>query len=101
MGEDSCFIDPYGEVLPCNGMQEPVSFGNIREQPFQELWEGPRARDIRNMVRTCPRACWMMGSAAEPIKKHFLLVLRWVLVQKFGKALPVAEPDPVQAGRYR
>jgi Fe-coproporphyrin III synthase len=102
MGEDSCFIDPYGEVLPCNGMQEPVSFGNIREKPFQELWAGPRAQDIRNMVKTCPRACWMMGSAAEPIKKRFLVVLRWVLAQKFGKSLPSVElTDAVRAGRCR
>lgn len=100
MGEDSCFIDPYGEVLPCNGMEEPVSFGNIREKPFQDLWESPRAQDIRNMVRTCPRACWMMGSAAEPIKKNIFQVFRWVLAQKFGKALPGAElPGAVQAGR--
>lgn len=100
MGENACFIDPSGEVLPCNGMEEPVSFGNIREKPFQELWEGPRARDIRNMVSTCPRSCWMMGSAAEPIKKHFPLVLRWILGQKFSKTVPASElADAVQPGR--
>ena len=92
MGSDACFIDPCGDVLPCNGMREKVSFGNIREAPFEDIWESPRAREIREMVAKCPRSCWMMGSAAEPIKRHLPSVLRWVVERKVRDLVPGVSP---------
>jgi len=34
-----CCVDPYGNVFPCIALRVPM--GNIREQPFRELWNSP------------------------------------------------------------
>ena len=49
-GTVNFFIDPYGEVYPCNGLEERYwkeSFGNIRNaESFTDLWVGPQADKI-------------------------------------------------------
>jgi radical SAM protein with 4Fe4S-binding SPASM domain len=37
-GTGVCFISHRGEVFPCGYL--PLEAGNIRQQPFQEIWEG-------------------------------------------------------------
>jgi radical SAM protein with 4Fe4S-binding SPASM domain len=85
-GSENFFIDPYGEVLPCNGMEKKYwykSFGNIRQcDHFEELWQGPRADEIRRLVARCPKNCWMIGSASPVMKKYILHPLKWVIINK-------------------
>src|SRR4030067_2618494 len=52
MGSEACFIDPSGDVLPCNGMNSKMPMGNIREPPFDEIWKGRQAGDVRKAVDT-------------------------------------------------
>jgi Fe-coproporphyrin III synthase len=45
--------------------------GNIREvKSFEELWYSAAADEVRGLVRTCPKNCWMVGTAAPMIKKY-------------------------------
>ena len=85
-GTVNFFIDPYGEVYPCNGLEERYwkeSFGNIRNvQSFDQLWYGPQADKVRALVRTCPKNCWMVGTAAPVMKKYIRHPAAWVLKQK-------------------
>lgn len=85
-GTENFFVDPYGEILPCNGMESKYwyeSFGNIREySSFHELWQGRRADKVRRCVARCPKNCWMIGSASPVIKKYIRHPLRWVLTNK-------------------
>ena len=81
MGTDVFFMDPYGEVYPCNGMD--WSMGNIKKQDFDEIWNSENALEVRNKVKTCQKSCWMVGSASPAIKKHKLKVLKWIVKSKF------------------
>jgi MoaA/NifB/PqqE/SkfB family radical SAM enzyme len=92
MGEDACFIDPFGEVLPCNGMAKPISFGNIKRQSWDEIWNGPHADAIRVQARGCGRNCWMMGSAAEPIKRNKLGAMRWIAARRLPAMAKFLQP---------
>lgn len=83
MGHESFFLDPYGEVRPCNVMER--SMGNLKERGFEEIWNGPEAEAIRRDVAACPRRCWMIGSAAEPIKRNPWPALRWILRRKLQR----------------
>jgi len=74
------FIDPYGDVHPCNGMDE--SFGNIKEKNWDEIWNSRHSDEIRELVRNCPKNCWMIGSVAPMIKKNIIPVSLWVLSKK-------------------
>lgn len=85
-GTVNFFIDPYGEVYPCNGLEERYwkeSFGNIRNvQSFDQIWHGPQADKVRALVRTCPKNCWMVGTAAPVMKKYIRHPAAWVLKHK-------------------
>ena len=83
MGFDTFFIDPYGDVMPCNGMEEKMVMGNLNHQSWDELWNSDEARAARAQVRHCERNCWMIGSAAPAMKKYIWQPGFWVLWHKF------------------
>ena len=80
MGFDVFFIDPFGEVMPCNGME--MSMGNVRKEPFEAIWNGSRAREVRSAVDSCRKECWMVGSAAPAMKRDIIKPIMWVVKNK-------------------
>jgi len=82
MGQDGFFLDPFGDVLVCNGMDEKQPLGNLNEQSWSEIWNGTRAQEVRSMVRDCPKNCWMIGSVAPAIWHHPVKPILWVLKNK-------------------
>lgn len=82
VGTDMFFVDPSGNVLPCNGSDEPMIMGNLQEQTFDEIWHSARADKIRKLVSECHRQCWMIGSAAPAMKKKISIPLKWVIKNK-------------------
>ena len=81
------FVDPYGEVYPCNGLEKKYwqeSMGNIRKiNNFEtEIWESEQAKKVREMVAVCPKNCWMVGTAAPVMKKYIAHPLKWVMKNK-------------------
>ncbi len=84
-GTQVFFLDPFGEILPCNGMEERLwmqSMGNLREQTFREIWDSPRAEEVRKKVKTCPKNCWMIGTAGPAMKKYLWKSALWILMNK-------------------
>lgn len=45
--EGFAFVDPRGRLYPCL----TLDMGNVFERPFLELWNGPRFRAFRRLVR--------------------------------------------------
>jgi len=84
MGKDGFFVDPYGDVLACNGMDEKQSMGNLNDQTWDEIWNSERAEQVRNMVKTCNKNCWMIGSAAPAMWHRPLRPIMWVAKRKLG-----------------
>lgn len=82
MSFDTFFIDPYGDVMPCNGTVEKEIMGNLNKQGWDELWNSPKAESIREKVRSCNRQCWMIGSVAPAMRKYIIIPLWWVLIHK-------------------
>jgi MoaA/NifB/PqqE/SkfB family radical SAM enzyme len=83
MGHDSFFLDPYGEILPCNVMEE--SMGNLTQMSFQKIWNGPAAERVRELVRKCGKNCWMIGSVGQQMKKYISRPSQWIIKSKFLK----------------
>jgi MoaA/NifB/PqqE/SkfB family radical SAM enzyme len=83
MGHDSFFLDPTGEIFPCNVMEE--SMGNLKEKPFDEIWNSDKAKEIREKVKSCPNNCWMIGSVSQQMKKNIMVPLKWIIKHKFLK----------------
>jgi MoaA/NifB/PqqE/SkfB family radical SAM enzyme len=83
MGSDVFFLDPYGEVYPCNGMD--WSMGNIKKQSFDEIWNSKKAQEVREKVKNCTKNCWMVGSASPAIKKEKVKVAKWIIKNRLRK----------------
>ena len=90
-GTANFFIEPYGDVYPCNGLEDRYwkeSMGNIRDvSSFDELWLSERAEKVRSLVRTCPKNCWMVGTAAPVMKKYIKHPTSWVMKNKLKSIL--------------
>lgn len=82
VGTDVFFLDPFGNILPCNGSCEPMIMGNLREQSFDSIWNSPRAAEIRRQISACSQQCWMIGSAAPAMKKRIWVPTFWVARNK-------------------
>lgn len=91
MSFDTFFIDPYGDVMPCNGTKEKEVMGNLNRQSWAELWNSPEAEAVRQKVRHCDRQCWMIGSVSPAMHKYIWVPTWWVIRHKF-KALFTRHP---------
>jgi len=84
MGSDSFFIDPYGTLRPCNVMD--FAFGNLKEEGFDAIWNGPRALETRARVACCAENCWMIGSVGHLMRSRPWSPFAWIVRNKWLKA---------------
>ena len=91
MSFDTFFIDPYGDVMPCNGTKDKEVMGNLNTQSWDELWSSEAAEAVRKKVRCCDRDCWMIGSVSPAMNKYIWIPGFWVAWHKF-KALFTKKP---------
>ena len=82
MSFDTFFIDPYGDVMPCNGTREKEVMGNLNTQSWDALWNSPEAERVRAKVRCCDRGCWMIGSVSPAMHKYIWKPAAWVAKHK-------------------
>ncbi len=87
MAFDTFFIDPYGDVMPCNGTKNKEVMGNLNTQSWDELWNSKQADGVRIKVRHCDRNCWMIGSVSPAMHKYFYKPFFWVIHHKFLRFL--------------
>ena len=85
MSFDTFFIDPYGDVMPCNGTKDKEVMGNLNNQTWDELWNSEQAEIVRKKVRHCDRNCWMIGSVSPAMHKYIWKPAWWVVKHKFLK----------------
>lgn len=83
MSYDTFFIDPYGDVMPCNGTKDKEVMGNLKEESWDELWNSDRAEDVRKKVKCCSRNCWMIGSVSPAMHRYIWRPGIWVVWHKF------------------
>ena len=82
MSFDTFFIDPYGDVMPCNGTKDKEVMGNLNKQNWEELWNSKEAECVRAKVRCCDRNCWMIGSVSPAMHKYIWIPAWWVARHK-------------------
>lgn len=97
MGSDIFFIDPFGDIKPCNGMD--ASMGSLKEKTFDEIWQSDQAQQVRERVRHCDADCWMIGSVAPAMKKHIAIPGAWAAKAKLTGSLLEIKGLDARSGR--
>lgn len=82
---DVIFVDPYGYVKPCNGMD--LTVGNLKDCSLDMILKSGKAVQAKQAVRNCSKHCWMVGTAAPAMKKHLARTACWVLKNKVRSLL--------------
>lgn len=91
-GTDGFFLDPWGDILVCNGSDEPWIMGNLKKAAFKDIWSSDQAERMRELARHCNKNCWMTGTAVPAMRKKIWVPITWVLNNKLRLALG---KDPV------
>lgn len=79
------FIDPLGNLMPCNGMEFPI--GNLKQSSFEEIWRSSKLKEASEQVAACKKECWMIGSVAPEMKSNIFKPSVWVIKSKIKLAL--------------
>ena len=70
-------------------MEEEIwfeSYGNLLEKSFEEIWNSEQAQKVRDRVKTCPKNCWMIGTAGPAMKSNLLKPTLWILKNKLKRS---------------
>jgi MoaA/NifB/PqqE/SkfB family radical SAM enzyme len=86
-GSDTFFLDPEGNILACNGSDEPWVMGNLRKAPFRDIWTSAEAEEVRDRVRRCAKNCWMTGTAVPAMRRRIWAPMFWVAQNRIRLAL--------------
>jgi len=90
-GTDLFFVDPWGNITPCNGSADPWIMGNLKEQSFEEIWTSSQAAAVRDRVCACEESCAFIGTARFDMLRHPVKPLKWIARNKLriARGLPV------------
>jgi hypothetical protein len=61
--------------------------GNLKENSFDEIWNSPKALEIRNQVAACQRQCAFIGTARFDMKRRPWKPISWILSNKMNIAM--------------
>jgi MoaA/NifB/PqqE/SkfB family radical SAM enzyme len=74
-GVDFFFLDPRGDVFPCNVLD--VKVGNVRDGSFEEIRRRSEAA-VRRAVGRCREQCWMVCTVSPPMRRRPLRPIAWI-----------------------
>ena len=80
---DFFFIDPWGNVTPCNGSGEEWIIGNIKEDSFENIMASDKAREAMEKVRNCKRNCAFIVTERHDMVRRPWVPIKWILKNKW------------------
>ncbi len=101
MGSNGFFVDPFGDVLPCNGSSSKMSMGNLNDNNWDEIWKSKKADEVRKKVKACTKNCWMIGSVAPAMKQRIWVPMLWVAKHKIKGGYSLCENKFIDSKEYK
>jgi MoaA/NifB/PqqE/SkfB family radical SAM enzyme len=80
--KDFFFIDPWGNVIPCNGSEEEWILGNIKDSSFEEIMNSQHAKDILLRISKCERNCTFIVTERHDMLRRPWIPIKWVIDNK-------------------
>ncbi len=81
--DDFFFIDPTGNVSPCNGSAKEWIVGNIKEQTIDEMKNSPLWNEAKEKVSTCKRNCAFIVTERHDMVRRPWKPIMWILKNKW------------------
>ena len=80
---DFFFIDPWGNVTPCNGSSEEWKLGNIKDDTLENILASDKAREAMEKVRQCKRNCTFIVTERHDMVRRPWVPIKWILKNKW------------------
>jgi len=80
---DFFFIDPFGNVTPCNGSDEKWIIGNIKEDSLDNILKSDRAKELTRRVAECKRNCTFIVTERNDMVRYPWKPILWILKNKW------------------
>ena len=80
---DFFFIDPWGNVTPCNGSSEEWKLGNIKEDSLENILASDKAKEAMEKVRQCKRNCTFIVTERHDMVRRPWVPIKWILKNKW------------------
>jgi MoaA/NifB/PqqE/SkfB family radical SAM enzyme len=79
---DFFFIDPFGNVIPCNGSGEKWIVGNIQEDSFENIMKSAKVQEIAQKVAKCKRNCTFIVTERHDMVRKPWKPIKWIIKNK-------------------
>jgi len=86
-GKDFFFIDPWGNVSPCNGSDEEWIMGNIKDDSFENIMNSNKAQEVMKKVNFCKKDCCFIVTERHDMVRKPWKPIYWILKNKIKLAL--------------
>lgn len=80
---DFFFVDPFGNVTPCNGSKEEWILGNIKETDFDHIMNSEKAKAILEKINQCRRNCSFIVTERHDMLRRPWIPIKWILMNKW------------------
>ncbi len=80
---DFFFIDPWGNVTPCNGSSEEWKLGNIKDDTLENILSSGKAREAMEKVHNCKRNCTFIVTERHDMVRRPWVPIMWILKNKW------------------
>jgi len=80
---DFFFIDPWGNVTPCNGSGDEWIMGNIKEDTLENILASDKAKAAMEKVRNCKRNCTFIVTERHDMVRRPWVPIKWILKNKW------------------
>jgi MoaA/NifB/PqqE/SkfB family radical SAM enzyme len=80
--DDFFFVDPSGNVVPCNGSEEEWIIGNIKDDTLEHILKSDRAKELSLRVKACDRNCTFVVTERHDMLRRPWVPVKWILRNK-------------------
>lgn len=80
--KDFFFVDPWGNITPCNGSKEEWILGNLRDNDFDEIMNSQKAKELLSKISHCDRNCAFIVTERHDMMRRPWIPIKWVVDNK-------------------
>jgi Fe-coproporphyrin III synthase len=85
-GKDFFFVDPWGNVSPCNGSDDEWIMGNLKEDSFENIMSSKRAQEVFTKINQCTKDCCFIVTDRHDMVRKPWKPISWIVENKIRLA---------------